>query len=209
MTTNPSVGRCDAAVDQLKQAFLAILPRIVLHGRVYFRHVKDPMKKEELIGEMVALSWKWCRRLAQRGKDVLQFPSAIASFAARAVRSGRRLCGQERTNDVLSSLAQRRRGFAVQSLPDFSTLSGNPLEEALADNTVTPVDEQVAFRLDFPRWLCTHSERDCGIALDLMVGERTLDVADKYALSPGRISQMRTQFRDGWLRFQEGSEADA
>jgi hypothetical protein len=96
----------------------------------------------------------------------------------------------------------------VRSLPDFTTLGGNPLEEALADNTVTPVDEQVAFRLDFPAWLQTQSDRKRRIALDLMAGERTLDVADKYALSPGRISQMRTQFRDDWIRFQNGPPAD-
>ena len=193
----------------LHVAFLAVRPRIERHGRVYFRHVKDPTQREEFIAEMVALAWRWSRRLALRGSDVLQFPSTIASFAARAVRGGRRLCGQERANDVLSSLAQRRRGFAVHPLPDFSTLSGNPLEDALADNTVTPVDEQVAFRLDFPQWLSTYSNRDRSIALDMMAGERTLDLADKYALSPGRISQMRMQFHDAWIRFQDGPAADA
>ena len=127
MTINPTAGRCDPAVHQLKQVFLAILPRILLHGRVYFRHVKDPLKKEDLIAEMVALAWMWSHRLAERGKDVRRFPSAIASFAARAVRSGRRLCGQEKTKDVLSPRAQRRRGFAVQSLPGYSTLAWIPM----------------------------------------------------------------------------------
>ena len=167
--------------------FLAILPRIERHGRVYFRHVKNSSLKEEFIAEMVALAWKWTSRLAQQGKDVMRFPSAIATFAAKAVRSGRRLCGQEKGKDVLSPFAQQRHEFAVQSLPDFSTLTGNPLEDALIDNTVTPVDEQVAFRLDFPQWLSTYSDRDRRIALEMMVGERTLDVSEKYALSPGRI----------------------
>ncbi len=188
----------------LHAAFLSIVPRIERHGRVYFRGLKDPDKLEELLAEMVALSWKWCLRLAQRGKDILQFPSAIASYAARAVRSGRRMCGQEKAKDVLSPLAQRRRGFAVQSLPDFSTLSGNPLEEALIDNTVTPVDEQVCFRIDFPRWLSTYPDRDRRIALDLMAGERTLDLARNYALSAGRVSQMRRQFHESWNRFLDG-----
>jgi hypothetical protein len=188
----------------LHAVFVALVPRIERHGRVYFRGLNNADKLEELLAEMVALSWKWFLRLTERGKDVTRFPSALASFAARAVRSSRRLCRQKKTKEVLSPLAQRRRGFAVQSLPDFSTLSGNPLEEALADNTVTPVDEQVAFRLDFPQWLSTCRDRDRGIILDLMAGERTLDVSDKFGLSPGRVSQMRTQFRDGWRRFQEG-----
>jgi hypothetical protein len=209
MTDCPVAARSALSPGRLHAAFLAIVPRIERHARVYFRGLKDADTLEEAMAEMVALSWKWFLRLVERGKDAARFPSALAAFAARAVRSGRRLCGQERAGDVLSPPAQRRRGFAVQSLPDCSTLSGNPLEEALIDNTRTPVDEQVAFRMDFPRWLSTHLKRDRDIVLDLMVGERTLDVADKYALSPGRISQMRTQFRHGWLRFQDGSAADA
>ena len=108
---------------------------------------------------------------------------------------------------MLSPLAQRRHRFTVGKLPDQETLSANPLRDALADNTVTPVDEQVAFRLDFPQWLSAYPDRDRRLALDLMAGERTLDMADKYALSAGRISQMRTQFHDSWTRFQEAPAA--
>ena len=99
------------ALARLQAAFLAsVLPKVLAHGRVYFRHLRSAELKEEYIAEMVALAWKWHLRLAQRGKDATQFPTAIASFAARAVRSGRRLAGMERTKDVLSPLAQQRRG---------------------------------------------------------------------------------------------------
>ena len=112
--------------------------------------------------------------------------------------------------DVLSPLGQRRPGFVVGKLPDHETLSVNPLSDALADNTVTPVDEQVAFRMDFPQWLSTYSDRDRRLALDMLAGERTLDVSDKFGLSPGRISRMRMQFHDSWQRFQDGPpDADA
>src|SRR5262249_47920652 len=76
--------------------------------------------------------------------------------------------------------------FVVERLPDFSTLGGNPLEEALVDNTQTPPPEQVAFRLDFPAWLKTRSDRDRRLAEDLMTGERTLHVSTKFGLSPAR-----------------------
>jgi hypothetical protein len=198
MHASPSA---DPSLKPIHVVFLAILPRIELHGRIYFRHLKNASLKEEAIAEMVALAWKWHVRLSQRGKDVTTFPSAIATFAARAVRSGRRLCGQEKTKDVLSPLAQRHHGFAVGKLPDQETLSENPLCDALADNTITPVDEQVCFRLDFPAWLTTLAHRDRDIALDLMAGERTQDVSEKYRRSPGRISQMRGQFHNDWRRF--------
>src|SRR4051794_18848642 len=81
-------------LQALQQAFLSIVPRIERHGRVSFRNVRCPDTQAEAISEMVALSWRWFRQLAERGKDATAFPSALATFAARAVRSGRRLCGQ-------------------------------------------------------------------------------------------------------------------
>jgi hypothetical protein len=187
----------------LHARFLSILPRIVTHGRVYFRHLRRA-DREEAVQETVALSWKWFVRLAGRGKDASRFPSALASYAARAVRSGRRVCGQERGRDALSPLAQRRRGFAVGRLPDVSTLSDNPLSEALADNTQTPPDEQCAFRLDFPAWRGSRAARDRRIIDELMRGERTLDVAGRHGLSPARVSQLRREFHDDWARFCGG-----
>jgi hypothetical protein len=153
----------DPAPEELHARFLSILPRIELHGRVYFRHLRCPHQKEDAVQEMAALCWKWFVRLAARGRDATRFPGALATFAARAVRSGRRVCGQEKAKDVLSPLAQQRQGFAVGKLPACSTLNGSPLEEALRDNTRSPVDEQAAFRLDFPASVVP-SVRRCGRA---------------------------------------------
>jgi hypothetical protein len=183
-------------------AFLThVLPRVERHGRVYFRHVKCPDRKEELLAELRGLAWKWYVRLVRRGKNVLGFVSALATYAARAVNSGRRVCGHERKKEVLSPVAQRLHSFCVGKLPDFSTLDGNPLEDALTDNTVSPVPEQVAFRLDFPTWLTTLSHRDRDLVTDMGLGERTLDLADKYGCSAGRISQKRRAFCEDWRRF--------
>ena len=197
------------ASGDLHAHFLSILPRIELHGRVYFRHLRCPHKKEDLIAEMVALCWKWFVRLAERGRDATRFPSALATYAAKAVRSGRRLTGMERAKDVLSPLAQQRRGFAVGKLPACSTLNGSPLEEALRDNTRSPVDEQVAFRLDFPAWLRTLARRDRRLVEGMALGHRTLDLALRFRLSAGRVSQLRREFKRGWERFTAASDAAA
>src|SRR6185436_10490629 len=124
-------------------------------------------RRDDAIAEMVALVWKWSLRLIQRGKDPTAFPTALAAFAARAVRSGRRLCGQQSARDPLSPLAQQRHGFTVSPLPEGSSLHGNLFDQALRDNTQTPVPEQVRFRLDFPAWLTTLGERDRRIALGM------------------------------------------
>jgi hypothetical protein len=190
-----------ASLQSVQAVFLAILPRIQQHGQIYFRHQKCQSAREDCIAEMVAMSWKWFITLSNQGKNPASFVSAIASYAARAVKSGRRLCAQEKANDVMSPVAQQRRCFVVGKLPDFSTLLGNPLADALIDNTQTPPDEQAAFRCDFPAWLCTLDHRRRQIAEELMMGERTAAVSNKHGCSPARISQMRREFMEGWQQF--------
>ena len=198
----PAVGpRVVASLSKLQARFLQIRERIETHARIYFRHVKCWFKKADYIAETIALAWKWFRRLAQKGKDATEFASTLASYAARAVNSGRRITGQVKSKDVLSEVAQQRHGFCVGKLPDFSTRSDNPLAEALIDNTRSPVPDQVHFRIDFPHWLTTRTDRDRRLIGDLALGQRTLDVSRKYGLSPARISQLRHEFHDDWRRF--------
>jgi hypothetical protein len=197
----PLHPRPTTSIEGLHAGFLAILPRVELHAQVFFRHLKCPHRKEDAVQEVVAISWKWYVRATAKGKDVNEFVSTLASFAVRHVKNGRRLCGQERSKDALSSLAQARHGFATASLPDGSSLDGNPLDVALHDNMRSPVPDQVCFRLDFPCWLNTLTERDRRVVEDLMAGERALDVATKHGLSPARVSQLRREFMTGWERF--------
>jgi hypothetical protein len=195
--------------DPLHAGFLQIVPRVALHGRITFRHLRSEEAREEAVAEMLALCWLWFLRLTRRGEDPTRFPSALATFAARAVRSGRRLTGQEPGGDVLSPLAQRRHDFVVTRLPAVSAQLGTELEEALRDNTVSAVPDQVSFRIDFPAWRASRTERDRRLIDDLMLGERTADAARRHGVSAARISQLRVAFHDDWLRFcaDRGGEA--
>jgi hypothetical protein len=162
----------------------------------------------------VALCWKWFCNLARRGKDARTFISTLATYAVRAVRSGRRLCGQLKAKDVLSERAQHKHGFGVESLPISSRQSFerrhaevggqrevDVFEERLHDNTQTPVPDQVAFRCDFPTWVRTRTRRDRRLIRDMASNERTLALAKKYQLSPARVSQLRREFHDDWEQF--------
>jgi len=192
-----------SSVEELQVRFLGILPRIEQHAKIAFRHVVCREKRADLIAETVALAWRWFQRLAERGKDATQFPSVLANYAARAVRSGRRVCGQLKPRDAMSELAQQRHGFCVGKIPDFSTESTNPLAEALTDNTRSPVPDQVQFRCDFPAWRRTHCRRNRRLIGRLMLGERTKDVARRFQLSESRVSQLRQQFHEDWNVFTE------
>jgi len=200
-------------VDQLQARFLAIRPRIETHAKIYFRHVKCSTTKADRIAETLALAWKWFVRLAQRGKDATAYPSVLATYAAKAVPAGRRLCGQLKAKDVLSERAQQKHGFRVERLPlstrtcheELNGVTGqrhlDAYEERLRDNTRTPPDEQAAFRLDFPAWLLTRTERDRRIIEQMSVGEGTNHVARRFGMSPSRVSQLRREYSQDWRRF--------
>ena len=198
----------------LHAAFLSILPRIELHAKIYFRGLNCPHRKADAVQETCALAWIWFVRLVQRGKDPLTFPAAFASYAARAVKCGRRICQQERGQDVMSGLAQQRRGFDVEALPSsllcsfeerYSLVHGqheqDAFEDRLKDNTQTPVLDQVAFRIDFPAWLTTLTARERRLVNEMANNERTLDLSRRFELSPARISQMRRELHNSWARF--------
>ena len=208
-------SQVDPNLHSLQGTFLSILmPKIESHGQIQFRHIRCADTRQECIGEMLALSWMWCIRLVQRGKDPTQFPSVLASFAARAVRSGRRLCGQLKAKDVLSERAQKQKGFRVENLSHSSCTSFERLhrvrgqqhldtfEERLRDNRQTPVPEQVAFRCDFPAWLADRSDRDQQIILDMLREESTSALARKYGVSSARISQLRREYHQDWQAFE-------
>jgi hypothetical protein len=203
-----------ARMHQLHDAFLQILPRIELHGHIVFRGLKCLDRKQDLIAEMVALAWVWFLRLMEKGKDPTQFPSVLAAYAARAVKAGRRVCGQEKCKDVMSPRAQQRYRFRVEGLPSstqtcheqcHSCPHGQALQDAvearLRHNTMTPPDEQAMFRIDFACWLASLTPRERHLIAAMARNERTTDLGRMFELSAGRISQLRREFHHGWLRF--------
>jgi hypothetical protein len=202
------------ALEHVQAAFLTILPRVELHAQIYFRGLKCPHRKDDAVQETLAVAWKWFVRLTEPGKDPLTFPAVFAGYAARVVKCGRRVCGQEKGRDVMSSLARQRHGFSVEPLPLSARTSHEELhgavhgqrrqdafEERLQDNTITPVPDQVCFRSDFPAWLATLTTRERRLVQEMATNERTLDLGRRYELSPARISQIRRELHNDWCRF--------
>jgi hypothetical protein len=198
---NAPVLSAPADDTTIQCGFLALLSRIRRHAEISFQSLRCPAERADCVQDAIALAWAWYRCLAQRGKDAADFAAALASFAVRAVQAGRRVLGSESSQDVLSVTAKLRHGIKVFRLPESGSLAINGWQEAVTDNLRTPPDEQAAFRLDFPAWLATRSDRDRRLIADLAAGERTGDVARKYGLSAGRISQLRRAFCEDWARF--------
>jgi hypothetical protein len=197
----------------LHARFLELLPAVERHGQIYFRHF-GPRRKADAIQEMRALAWKWFLRLHERGRDPADFLAMFVTLLARAVISGRRLAGMERAKDVMNRATQRRHGFQVEPLPASTRVSHEELygaargqrrldafEERLRDNTITPVADQVQFRIDWPAWLATLTGRERRLIRAMARNERTKDLSRQFELSPARISQLRREFHDDWHRF--------
>src|SRR3954452_5141751 len=144
----------------LHAGFLLLMPRIETHARIFFRHVRCPGKRDDLVAEAVAVAWKWYLRAMSNGKDPADFLVSSSRKAASHARCGRRLCRSDSARDALSPVAQCRHHFVVQTLPEVeSGVEGNEAVDALRDNTRTPPGDQAAFRIDFPLWIGTLCDR--------------------------------------------------
>jgi hypothetical protein len=201
MTTPSQQSSLLVSLSELHDRFARILPALESYIPFACRGVRCPAQRDDRAAEMRAIAWTWLCRLAEQGRDASAFAPSLAFMVARHVRCGRRLAGAERSRDVLSRLAQHKHGFAVGRLPDFSTLMGNPFDEAVQDNTRSPVPDQVQFRCDFPAWLRQWDHRNREIVRCMALGERTQDLARSFHLSPARVSQLRRQYHDSWELF--------
>ena len=173
----------------------------------WLRGVRCLFTRDDRIADTVALAWKCFVRLAEKGKDVESFKTTFASTVTRSVSCGRRVTRIEKAKDVMSGRTQKRNGFTVSSFgqqrPNYRAagLRDIGIDEPLKDNTITPVPDQAAFRIDFRAWLRTLSSRERKIVRAMLRDERTLDLSRQFDVSPGRISQMRREFAKSWSRY--------
>jgi hypothetical protein len=201
---HPLDGITSEQLAQAQQDYVAALPRIVEHARVHFGHLKDPGTRDDRIASVVGIGWKHWLYAIRAGRDPNTFVSAIADYSVRHVRAGRRVDRMERPRDVFSPRAQRQHNFTTQTLPQQGEtgLDDNATVDALRDTTFTPPGDQAGIGwLDFPAWLAQMSERDRGIVQALAREEGTGDVAKRFGVTPGAISQKRRTYHKDWQRM--------
>jgi hypothetical protein len=185
--------------------FLEMLPAIRKYAENAFYWL-EPEARDDAVGEVIAGATVAYARLVELGKAELGYPSVLARFGVAQVRDGRRVGNRMRSGDVLSPYARRRKQFVVQHLDRFDKRR-DEWRELLVEDTCTPVPDQVAFRIDFPDWLSRQTNRRRRIAEALAVGNTTSDVARRFGISAGRVSQLRQHFRRSWREFHGESPA--
>jgi hypothetical protein len=176
-----------------------MLPQIHNQARVAFRG--EPAELcEELMAEVIANCWVAFVRLMDRGLEDVIYPTPLAQFAIKQVRSGRKVGSQLNVNDVSSEYAQRSKGFVLESLVRYNQRKQEWKEILVEDRHAGPADT-AASRIDFGEWLWSLPRRSRRVAETLATGESTKRAARKHRVSVGRISQMRRELRKDWQRF--------
>ena len=181
-----------------KGRFLELLPRIRNYARFAFRSL-NASEREEAVAEVIAGAFCAFRRLVQLGKAELAYAAPLARHGVAQYRTGRRVASRMNAGDVLSPININRKRVRIVSLNP--RISDNSWAEGLVDNTQSPVADQAAFRIDFPRWLEQLNERDRRLAEFLAIGNSPSETATKTGLTRGRISQLRQELRTSWQAF--------
>ena len=181
--------------------FLAILPVVRTHARIQFRKLR-PQRREEAIQEAIASACVSYQILAAQGRLHDAHPSTIATYAVRHVRDGRHVGGhQDGVRDALSPKASWRQGHQVMSLPP-SGAGCDGWKQLVTACRKASIPDLAAFRIDFGRWLRTLGKRDRKIISALVSGERAYQVAGRFGITQGRVSQLRRRYERDWRIFQ-------
>ena len=190
--------------------FLSVLPAIEIHAKIRFRKLPAE-RRQDAIQEAIAAACVNYQLLAARGQLDVAHPGTLADFAVRHVRIGRHVGGkQDAAKDVLSPVAHDRHRVQVRSYHCNHSGDGTDgwRQVAIAERRAS-IPDTAAFRIDFPNWLKTLTHRDRKIIAAFIAGDSTSTVADRFSVSPGRVSQLRRRFQHLWRTFHGETMRDA
>jgi hypothetical protein len=187
-------------------AFEAMLPAIRAQARFAFRKM-GPEAKADAIEEVLANCCCAYARLVERRKAHVANPSALTRYAVCQFREGRRVGNRLNVCDVSSEYCRRRKRISLERLDKLDRKTGTWNQVLVEDRHAGPA-ETAAARIDVGAWFRRMRAKERRIAQALAVGERTKDVAKKFDLSQGRISQLRAQFHESWRDFQGEAQSE-
>lgn len=179
--------------------FLDLLPAIRRCAVQAYGHLPRQVR-DDRVNDVIANTLVAFRRLVDQGREDLAYPTVLARFAIAQVNAGRSVGTSANSKDVLSRGARLRHGIAVDRLDVQDDRTGSWREAVVEDHRSCPA-EIAAFRIDFPAWLQSLSRQERRIALKLAAGETTNTVAELCRVSAARISQVRRELHEAWLRF--------
>lgn len=139
--------------------------------------------REELIADTISAAWELLQTAPPSAT-----PQSIAWYATKRVKVGRQFSERQRSitgpNPRHLEKPPREPGW----LPEVVDGSQDPAEVA-----------QV--RLDFIAWLDMLTDREQAMLTAFLNGESTSDLAARYGISHGRVSQIRRELVQHWIAY--------
>ena len=184
--------------------FVAMLPALERFLRITFRDLSAEAQTDAIENAIVNCLLAYAR-LFEQGRAEAATASSLARYAALHTRRGRLACCRMNSKEPLSRYAQLGKGFRVEPLYHRNPDDDIWINDAI-DTRQASVADRVAIKLDFMAWLGSLCRRTRRIAVDLARGFSTSEVARKYGVTPGRVSQLRRELHNGWCQFQGEAE---
>jgi hypothetical protein len=181
--------------------FVAMLPELERQLRRTFRCL-DPESREESVREAIAHSLFAYVRLHEQNRAAVASPSTLALYSSRHVKRGRPAAGRMNSKEPLSRYAQLGRGIRVERLDAYSEQREAWIDWLVEDKQAS-VPDRVAAKMDFGAWFASLTQHMKRVAKDLAFGCSTSEVAQKYGVTSGRISQLRRTLEESWTEFQQ------
>jgi len=195
-----------ATVSSAVVPFEVLLPKVQPHFEYFARKVLRLKADnfDEVVQDLTAIAFDIYRSLVRRGKEVFYTP--IMKFAIKRYRDGRHFMGSS-TTDLFAERTRMLKRSDLCSLTLFEVREGSL--HFMVDKNMN-VSRTVQFKIDFfESWLQQQTPRDQQIIKDLAMGETTGEVAKKYKVSAGLISQYRKRYATSWDAFINPPEKSA
>jgi hypothetical protein len=125
-----------------QEQFVTMLPIVTRIARHRFSDL-NAEAKNEATAEVVATAFILFVSLVKRGREALAYPSVLALFGVRRVRTGRQAATHQNIQDISSSFCQIQKGISLERLdrPDREggcAMGGPEIERFLPHLTGMP-----------------------------------------------------------------------
>jgi hypothetical protein len=183
-----------------QEQFVAMLPEIQRLLKIAFRNIPPKGRTDACEEGLFHCLWSYFQ-LHEQGRAEAATASSLVWYAMLQVRRGRVAGCPVNGREVMSRYAQIGHGFKVVPLENHAPDDDTWVNDVVESRNISVLD-QVAIRMDFRSWLESLGRRTRRIAMDLARGFSTSEVASKYCVSAGRISQIRRELENAWRQFQ-------
>jgi len=182
-------------------SFEVLLAKMLPYFRKYAKRFSQDkrLNRDDVMQDLTGIALEMYTSLVRRGKEVFYSPLAI--YAIKRFSTGRRFTGLNST-DVHSEHTQMQGRSEVHQ---FSELDGKLDEMDFMEDLTVCIADTAQFNVDYEAWLSKQEPRDRQIITDLSYGYTTGEVARKYGVSDGLISQYRKRYRNDWNGFIGGT----